>query len=115
MEDDHLDVLRRCMPFALYSDEVVAALAEHCFELDIARGTVLVREGEPVSEVYVLLAGRIELRRAPEPAVLLTGPASLLDVTGNNVTGRSPTSTCTAVAVSHATVLVIPLPDRATE
>jgi CRP-like cAMP-binding protein len=119
MEADHLDVLRRCMPRASYSDEVVAALAEHCFELDIARGTVLVSEGEPVTEVYVLLEGRIELRRTPDPAAP-AGPGVLLDVTNdgngnfNGDAGRSPTATCTAVTLSHATVLVVPLPDRAT-
>ncbi len=112
--DERFDTLRRCLPQKTHSDELVATLVDHCCELDVAQGTILVNVGQTVTEVYVLLAGKIEIRGPSGPPSLIE-PGTVVGVSGVVVDDEPQVSGFTAVALSHLTVLVVPLAGSTSE
>ena len=70
--------------------------------------------GDEVTDAYVLLAGRIEIRR-PSGHPSFVEPGDLVGVAGVVVDNEPRASGFSAVALSHSTVLVIPLAGWTTE
>lgn len=53
--------------FAGAGDQALRVLAEHAVTLHLKAEDFVFREGEPASELYVLLSGRVEVRKDAKP------------------------------------------------
>lgn len=60
-EDDRVNVLRKVDLFACFSDDELAALAENLEEVSCAPGEILLEEGHPGHDFYVLLEGELSV------------------------------------------------------
>ncbi len=102
--DDRLEVLRRALAQDRHSDAAIRALADQACELEYQAGATLVREGQPTTESWLILRGRIEIsRRAGRRSIAEAG--DLIDPSG----GASTTvSAISAQALEPTAVLAIP-------
>ena len=67
--DDHATVLRAlraCVSFRECSDDDLAAIVPLLGERTYAPGAVIVAEGEPATELFVLRSGEVEVTKRPE-------------------------------------------------
>jgi CRP/FNR family cyclic AMP-dependent transcriptional regulator len=54
-------VLRRTAPFSVLADAELRRLAAHLRPVQVARGDVIYREGEPAGELFVVESGQVKL------------------------------------------------------
>ena len=59
--DELLTTLRSVTIFAGLNDEHLAALISECAQLDFAPGEILIREGTPASDSYIIIKGRVSV------------------------------------------------------
>jgi CRP-like cAMP-binding protein len=63
---DTVGALRQCVLFRDFADDDLAAIAPLATERVLAAGAVVVREGEPARELFIVQRGRVEVtKRAP--------------------------------------------------
>ncbi len=58
---ERFEVLRRLLPQHLHDDAMIQRLADQSCEIEFAKGTVFVRDGQSVAETYVVIDGRVEV------------------------------------------------------
>jgi CRP/FNR family transcriptional regulator, cyclic AMP receptor protein len=99
------DVLRRSALFRDLEEADREAIARDFICMEVSRGQVLLREGDPGEWLYVVIAGKVKLRRQArdgrESLVALMGPS---DQFGEEALFGPGPSTTTAVAVSDGCV-----------
>ena len=110
--DDRFEVLRRALPQDLVTDAAIRALADQACELELPTGVILVRDGQPANESWLVLRGRIEIRRrSGRRSVAVEG--DFIDPT-DCFAGEMPNdpaeevATITARALESAAVLAVP-------
>jgi CRP/FNR family transcriptional regulator, cyclic AMP receptor protein len=59
--DELLATLRSVTIFAGLNEEHLAALISDCEQLNFAPGELLIREGTPASDIYVIIKGRVSV------------------------------------------------------
>jgi len=103
--DAYLDHLARVPMFSACGADELRAVARRSTDVTFAAGEVLVREGEPGYEAFVIVDGAVRVERGGEEIAVLGpgdffGELALLD--------RSPrTATVTTIAPTEAVVLTL--------
>jgi CRP/FNR family transcriptional regulator, cyclic AMP receptor protein len=59
--DELLTTLRSVTIFAGLSEEHLAALISDCQQLDFAPGELLLEQGTPASDIYIIIKGRVSV------------------------------------------------------
>jgi CRP/FNR family transcriptional regulator, cyclic AMP receptor protein len=59
--DELLTTLRSVTIFAGLSEEHLAALISDCQQLDFAPGDLLIEQGTPASDIYIIIKGRVSI------------------------------------------------------
>lgn len=103
--DAYLDHLARVPMFSACSRQELQAIARRSTDVSFPAGEVLLREGEPGYEAFVIVDGAVQISRGGQEVAVLGagdffGELALLD--------RSPrTATVTTVAPTEAVVLTL--------
>ncbi len=84
--------------------EELLALTVGLPEIELAAGDVLVREGEASHDLYVLVAGRLMVRKGDEDFIVIDAPGACVGEMGV-LLGRSPTATVVATEPSRLRVI----------
>jgi CRP-like cAMP-binding protein len=106
------DVLKRAPLFTALDEEAAGALRRSMTEIQLTRGQVLFREGDPGDRLYVVSEGKIKLGRSSadgrENLLAIVGPGEMF---GELSLFDPGPRTATATAVTDATVLALSNPD----
>jgi hypothetical protein len=99
---DRFVVLREALPRDRYSDNDVAAITDHCCELEFAAGSVVLDVGQSFREWLVVAEGQLVIERPGER--WFAGVGALVQP----VSAEHPDiSAVRLVAVDHTTVLLV--------
>jgi CRP/FNR family cyclic AMP-dependent transcriptional regulator len=102
------DVLKRAPLFTALDEEAAGALRRSMTEIQLTRGQVLFREGDPGDRLYVVSEGKIKLGRSSadgrENLLAIVGPGEMF---GELSLFDPGPRTATATAVTDATVLAL--------
>ena len=99
---DRFAVLRNALPRERYSDHDVAAITDHCCELEFAAGSVVLDTGQSFREWLVVAEGQLMVERSGERWI--AGVGALVQP----VSGVHPDiSAVRLVAVGQTTVLLV--------
>jgi CRP/FNR family transcriptional regulator, cyclic AMP receptor protein len=106
------DALKRAPLFTALDEEAAGALRRSMTEIQLTRGQVLFREGDPGDRLYVVSEGKIKLGRSSadgrENLLAIVGPGEMF---GELSLFDPGPRTATATAVTDATVLALSNPD----
>jgi CRP/FNR family transcriptional regulator, cyclic AMP receptor protein len=105
--DELEPVLRKATIFAGLREEGLRTIVDQCDVVKAANGEVIIREGTPATEIFVLLEGRVKITLDQERSPLEIcefGPGSCLGEA--SVIGISAHS-ASAVAIEDTTYLVL--------
>jgi CRP/FNR family transcriptional regulator, cyclic AMP receptor protein len=106
------DALKRAPLFTALDEEAAAALRRSMTEVQLGRGQVVFREGDPGDRLYVVSEGKIKLGRSSsdgrENLLAVLGPGEMF---GELSLFDPGPRTATATAVTDATVLALSHPD----
>jgi len=102
-----ITMLKKQACFSLLTDKETDALASLLAERHFAAGETIVKEGDPVDSVYLILSGKAEVRRiriennAPRTESLATlGPADAIGLNETGFYSISGVRTATVVALT---------------
>lgn len=115
---ERFEVLRQMLPQHLHDDVVVQRLADQSCEIEFARGALIVRDGQSVSETYVVIIGRVEVRQRSGRRWVAAVGAVIDAVEGvaddPAVVGAAGVSLITGCALESTAVLAVPMLRRPT-
>jgi len=77
-KDAKIELLKRIPLFAQCSQKELRSIGQITEERTLQSGTVLVREGEPGHEVFVVVEGRLEVSRPGSGAFAASGPGEVV-------------------------------------
>lgn len=116
LRSSDLDFLRQLSVFAGLSEEIVESIGQKAKRLDLESGEVLFREGEPSSEMLLVIAGQLEVvKRADvggDAIIALLGPGdvvgemSLIDIQPRSAEVRAREAS-SVVTLSHGDIATI--------
>jgi CRP-like cAMP-binding protein len=98
-----LSELRSLAIFAAFDDADLAALSARLTEVDVPPGTVLLKEGEPGREAFIVASGRAELRIAGQVVGYVGGG----DLVGEMALLDARPRSASVVAATHMRLLVM--------
>lgn len=98
-----LSELRALKIFATFADADLAAVASRLTDLEAAPGTILIKEGEPGREAFIVASGVAELRVEGQ----VVGRVTTGDLVGEMSLLDARPRSATVVAVTHMRLLVM--------
>ena len=100
---DRFAVLRDAFPPADWTDDEINALLERSCELHLTHGHVLIEDGEPRAEWFVVLDGRVEIREQSGRRWLAVA-GSVIDAPGDRrwTVGATALQGCVVLAITAA-------------
>ena len=103
--DDRFEVLRKLLPQDRHGDASVRHLADQTCELEFPAGSTLVRDGQPATDSWLVISGRIEIRQQSGRR-WVAAAGDLVDPTEGALRGVTVIG---ARVLEPTTVLAIPL------
>lgn len=98
-----ISTLRRIPMFDGLSDSAVARIDSRMSETTVAEGTVLMQEGQPAREAFIIAAGRAAISVAGRPV----GSVSVGDLVGETALLDGGPRTATVVALTDLSIYVL--------
>src|SRR5262249_12698481 len=104
---DVLDRLKRVQVFAAFSDAELVRLLKICQVRQIPAGSAIFRQGDAGDQLYVIISGRVEIRRGQGADARVLDPWNPGDCFGEMAIIDSGPRSADAVAALDSTVIGI--------